>query len=78
MRVGNMTVVGRPVVSRTARLVILLAGPRFGWLGPDRGDVAAWSAVTKMPPEPGFTRTEPGFTRTEPGVIRLEVVVRPV
>ena len=66
-----MTVVGRPVVSRAARLVILLAGPRFGWLGPDRGDVAAWSAVTKMPLEPGVTGTEPAVTCTE-------VVVRPV
>ena len=56
----------------------------FGWLGPDRGDVAPWSAVTKMPLKPAVTRPEPGFTRPKPavtpkpGFTRPEVVVRPV
>jgi hypothetical protein len=45
-------------------LVVLLVGPRLGWLGACRGDVVALGAVTKM--------------LLGTGVTHLEVVVRPV
>jgi hypothetical protein len=54
----------RPVIGRAERLVVLLAGPRFGWLGPGRRDVTTRSVGPKVLFEPGLTR--------------LEVVVRPV
>jgi hypothetical protein len=64
--------VGMFIASSSARNSSLSSGVTgFGWLGPDRGDVAPWSAVTKMPLKPGFTSPEPDLTRPE-------VVVRPV
>ena len=53
-----------PAVGGAECLVVLLVGPRLGWLGACRGDVVALSAVTKM--------------LLGTGVTHLEVVVRPV
>jgi hypothetical protein len=51
-------------VSRAECLVVLLVGPRLGWLRVCRGDVAALSAITKM--------------LLGTGVTHPEVVIRPV
>jgi hypothetical protein len=61
---GIVALLQSPAVGGAQRFVTLLAGPRFGWLGACRGDVAALSAVTKM--------------LLGTGVTHLEVVVRPV
>jgi len=63
-RIGSVSVVGQVVVGGAECLVVLLPRPRLGWLGPDRGGLAARPAVAKMLLKPGLTR--------------LEVVVRPV
>jgi hypothetical protein len=61
---GIVALLPSSAVSGTKCLVVLLVGPRLGWLGACRGDVAALSAVTKM--------------LLGTGVTHPEVVVRPV
>jgi hypothetical protein len=63
--VGGIVVpLNPPAISGAECLVVLLVGPRLGWLGASCGDVAALSTVTKM--------------LLGMGVTHPEVVVRPV